>query len=105
MAVGLEHPHDGALGRQAGRCLGVGDRQWLRARACLQRERPLSGRGDEVEWLRAGGAAEAAKARECEHGGVDLAIGELAQARVDVATQFDDLDVVVDRKQLRPAAQ
>ena len=100
-----------ALGGDAGRGLGIahageppgGDRP----RAGLQGERALPRRGHELLDHAPGlsAAAQALQARGGQDERLDLAGGELAQPRVDVAAQLADLEVVTDGAHLGGAAQ
>ena len=73
----------------------------------LERERALPGRRHErVERARRARVdAEPLEPGGGEHERVDLARGELAQPRVDVAAQLDDLEVGPHGEQLRAPAQ
>ncbi len=44
------------------------------------------------------------EARRCEQNGINLTLFQFAQARVDIATEFDRLDVGPDGEQLSAAA-
>ncbi len=110
----LERAHGGALGGQLAQRRRVADRRGGRARrlvagARLQRERALSrGRDHQLGRDREGDlalAAEPAQPGGGEHDRVELALGELAQAGVDVAVQLLHPQVGAGGEQLGAAAQ
>src|SRR5207302_10312979 len=102
------------LGVQAGERVRVAERREgvanaLVVRARLERQRALPGRRHVARGVEYRTdlvlAAEPLQARPREHQRVDLAGGELAQARVDVAAQLDYLEILARGAQLRGAAQ
>src|SRR5947199_8133883 len=75
------------------------------SRAGLERERALPGGGDELIEHAVGLAREAPQARQSEDQRVVLALGQLAQARVDVSANGRHLEVITQRVDLGGAAQ
>ncbi|MEX2107212.1 MAG: hypothetical protein WD810_09975 [Solirubrobacterales bacterium] len=113
-AGGLEQRHRGALGGQLTQGVAVADRPHRGStrrvlRSHLQRERALAGGGDHP----LGGdrepdlplAPEPPQAGGGEDDRVEVSLGELAQAGVDVAVQLLDPQVRARRQQLGAAAQ
>ena len=95
---GFQDAHGGPLGRESGEggrvmhgphrpphTLVIGPR--------LERERPLAGRGDEVQRFRRPLDAQPVQPGRGEDDGVGLAGVELAQPRVDVAAQLDHVQI------------
>ena len=71
----------------------------------LDRQRALAGGGQhDVQLEHEGGEAGASQAREAgggQHGAVETLVGELAQARLDVAAQVDEPQVRPQAEELR----
>lgn len=77
--------------------------------AGFKAERALTGGGTDMLWRDAltepVGFFQAIQAGGGEQDGIDLALGELAQARVHVAAKFNGFKIRPQGKQLRAAAQ
>ena len=94
VAVGLERAHERALGGQRPRRRGVVDRRDAATPRRRGWSRPGSP-GPAAGTSSSSGVPASPRPRRCEPGGgqhdrVVVAVGELAQARVDVAAQLDD---------------
>ena len=109
VTTGFQYTHGGPFGAQSREGGGVvHDRRRARVGVVgprLQRQRPLPGRGHEVERLAGPSRAEPLEPGGREHDRVHLARVQLAQPRVDVAPQLHDLEVRPHGEQLRAAAQ
>ena len=109
VTTGFQNAHGGPLGGQGGegvRVMHARDRRphTLVVRARLERQRPLPGRGDEVERLRRPLQPQALQPGGGEDDRVDLARVELAQPRVDVAAQLRRPRGRAARRATAPAA-
>ena len=78
-----------------------GPRRRRPAPAARARPGPAAGTRSVERAGRLGAAAEPLQPGGGEHDRVEVAVGEPAQPRVDVAAQLDDLEVVAQRQQLR----
>src|SRR6516165_8576374 len=113
-AGALEHREEGALGRERGRGVGVVDGGEQRERALVVAARldgddPLPDRRQEFvdgnHRRRGVGEPKPLQAGKCEHDGVGLAGGKLAQACLHVAAHGDDREIAAQPLEERLATQ